>query len=130
MTRAKGGNPRAAPDDLLTLEEVAVRMKIEGKDPARTVRNLFRKHCVPIVDLGKNKARVTEAQYSALVEKRTCLQSENAAISGTSAARYVSVPKGGASKNTLRDAVAERRRTHTGLSAKAKSGRTCLMVVK
>lgn len=53
--------------NLLTFEEVADRLDLNGKDRSRMVRNLFKKHGVPFVDLGKGKGRVTEEQFSALL---------------------------------------------------------------
>ena len=73
----------------LTLEEVADRLRITGKDQRRSVRELFRKHGVPIIR--KRNSLVSEEQFESLVEAMTGSLSGNAVGSITPGARSVSV---------------------------------------
>lgn len=113
---------------LLTLEEVADRLRIEGKDRRRSVRELFRKYDVPIIR--KKNSLVSEEQFKALVKAMTFSLSGNAVGSITSGARSVSVPRGGGSKNILRAAIAERTRKPIAFGSPVKSEPSYLTVVK
>jgi hypothetical protein len=104
---------------LYTLAEVADDLRYSGRDRERSVRRLFLRYGVPILRRDRGTFLITDQQLTALVDAMKCSPSENVVVFGTSVARSASVAKPVASKNTLRDAIAERMRRHTELVLKA-----------
>jgi hypothetical protein len=104
---------------LYTLAEIAYELRYSGRDHERSVRRLFQRFGIQILRRDRGTFLVTEHQLAALVDAMKCSPSENVVAFGTSVARSASVAKPVASKNTLRDAIAERMRRHTELALKA-----------
>jgi hypothetical protein len=115
---------------LLTLAAIAERLQYTGRDRKRSVRRLFARHGVPMIERGRGVYFVTEQQYSALLEAMTtCSHSDDAGRNSTSAARSASGVKRGTSKNTLRAAIAERTRKRTDRGLKPRSVMSCFTVL-
>ena len=104
---------------LYTLAEVAEELRYTGRDRERSVRRLFERHAITLLRRDRGTFLVTDQQLAALLEALKCSPSENVAVSGMFAARSVSVAKPVASKNTLRDAIAEQMRKRTAPVSKA-----------
>ncbi len=98
----------------LTLSEVADLLRYDGKDRERSVRRLFRKYGVSIIRRDRNTFLVLPEQYKALMEKMTCLPSEDEVACGTVEVQSVSAKPSGRSKNTLRAAISAKMPKPTG----------------
>lgn len=110
--------------DLLTLTEVAERLRLDGRQLERAVRRLIRQHDVPVTRLGRNRLRLTEAQFTLLLERMTCSISASEASTGTAAAPSASDARRKSSKSTVRDAVNARLRRPTKPSSSTISGKS------
>ena len=103
---------------LITLAELADRLRFDGRDRARSVRRCFRRHGLELLDGGK----ATEALYQELLWRmQGCSASADAARSTTAAVRSASAGKCATSKSILRAAVNERLRTRTRTGSRRKS---------
>lgn len=104
---------------LYTMEELADELRYTGADRVRSVRRLFQRYSIPILRRDRGTFLATDAMVAALLEAMKCSPSENGDRSGISVERSVSVVRSAGSKNTLRDAIAEKMRKHTGPVSKA-----------
>src|SRR5664279_2230073 len=117
--------------DLRTLAEIADRLRYEGSDRERSVRRLFRKHKIQIVQRDRHTFLVSEAQYSSLLEAISpCSRSGSAANTSTSAVRSVSGAKRESSKSILAAQIAAMMPTTTKRSSKRTSGMKSFTVVE
>jgi hypothetical protein len=102
---------------LITLAELADRLRFDGRDRARSVRRCFRRHGLELLD-----GKATEALYQELLWRmQGCSASADAAGFTTAAVRSASAGKCATSKSALRAAVNERLRTPTRTGSRRKS---------
>jgi hypothetical protein len=116
--------------DLLSFAIIAARLHYAGSDRERSVLRLFRRHGLPFVKRSRGAYFATEDQYDALIEKLTCLPSENAANISTSGARSVSGGKRVSSKNILAARIAATMQTRTDQNSKPKPAAKSFTVVE
>src|SRR6478672_6530102 len=98
---------------LLTLPEIAERLRIDGKDRLRSVRRTFQRHGVNMIKRDGHTHMATDQQFAELLEKMTCSPSASAEPSSTSVVRSASATRPASSKSTLQDAIAGMRRKRT-----------------
>lgn len=114
---------------LLTLDEVAERLRYTGRARERSVRRLIDRLKVPHRRRGK-RILLSEGDYRFLLERMKCSTSENVATSTMSEAASVSGRKSGSSKSELRDAVNARMRKRMRRASNKRSGTSSFTVVE
>src|SRR4051812_19245015 len=118
---------RQTDEALLTLGEIADRLRLTGRDRERTVRRCFKRYGISLIRRGARSFLATQQQYAALLEAMECSHSGSEGVSGTSVARSVLVVKRRSSKSTLRDVIAEKMRKPTAPVSNTKPGKDCFV---
>ena len=113
---------------LLTLPEVADKLRISAADPARAVKRLIRLHGTPYRRIGAQWL-LSEADLNALMGA-ICCRSENETAAGMSEGRSGSAVKRFALRSTAREQLSARLRKVTERDSKEKPRRRSFTVVR
>jgi hypothetical protein len=103
---------------LLTLPEVAEKLRISAADPARAVKRLIRLHGTPYRRIGAQWL-LSEADLNALMGA-ICFRCENVPAAGMSAAQSGSEKRRRSSPNIARERLSELLRSRTARASKGK----------